>query len=242
MKSLLAAFIILLLLHLILAVGFVGWLGASDRLDGERVQRVVEMFRPTLAEERAAAAAAEVAQAQAAATRDQLMRLESVADGPQTLEQRLMQNFEADEVDLHRLERLNAETQAIRRRLEQDKKLIADQLAELQAQQAEFDELVEQRTNAMQDEDFRRAVQTLEQLPAKQAKEMVQQYMARGEVDVVVDYLAAMQLRKSAAVLKAFKSPEEIPQATLLLEQLRLRGQDPFNSARLPRPMEMLTS
>lgn len=231
MKSLLAAFIILLLLHLILAVGFVGWLGASDRLDGQRVHQVVDMFKPTLAEVRQMRTEAEKAKAEAEAARDQLIRLESVAKGAKTLEDRLMENFEADEIDLHRLERLNAETEAIRRRLDQDKQLIADELAELQAQRKAFEELVARRTGAMQEEDFTRAVKTLEQLPPKQGKQMIQQYLAAGQTDDAVDYLAAMQLRKSAGILKAFKTDEEISQATMLLEALRTRGQDPFGQA-----------
>lgn len=237
MKSLLAAFIILILIHLILAVGFVGWLQASNRIDGERVQAVVEMFKPTLAEVDQLKAEAEKAEAEAQAARDQLMRLESVAKGPQTLEDRLTMNFEADEFDLHRLERLNAETEAIRRRLDQDKQLIAKELAELQARQEAFDELVERRTASMRDEDFNRAVKTLEQIPANQAKGMIQQYIAAGKMNDAVDYLAAMQLRKSAGILKAFKSEEEIPQAALILEELRNRGKDPFgqaNSAQTP--------
>jgi hypothetical protein len=232
-KSLLAAFIILLLIHLLAGIGFVGWLGATDRVNGERLQRVVQTFTPTLEEEAESRAAAEAAAEQAAATRDQLMRLNSVANGPQTLEDRLAANFEADEFELHRLERLHAETDAIRRRLEQDKTLIAKQLAELEARQAEFAELVAERTQAMENEDFQRAVKTLEQLPAQQAKEMVQQYLAQQKLEEVVNYLAAMQLRKSAAVLKAFKTPEEIGQAALLLEQLRTRGQDPFTDSQV---------
>ncbi|MEM6855267.1 MAG: hypothetical protein AAF911_13010 [Planctomycetota bacterium] len=231
MKSLLAAFIILILIHLILAVGFVGWLQASNRLNGERVQQVVDMFKPTVAEVEQLKAEAEAAEAEAQAARDQLMRLESVAKGPQTLEDRLTMNFEADEFDLHRLERLNAETQAIRRRLDQDKALIAEELAALQARQDAFDELVERRTAAMRDEDFNRAVKTLEQLPPNQAKGMIQQYIAAGKTTDAVDYLAAMQLRKSAGILKAFKSEEEIPTAAMLLDELRNRGQDPFGQA-----------
>ena len=231
MKSLLAAFIILILIHLILAVGFVGWLQASNRLNGERVQQVVDMFKPTVAEVEQLKAEAEAAEAEAHAARDQLMRLESVAKGPQPLEDRLPMNFEADEFDLHRLERLNAETQAIRRRLDQDKALIAEELAALQARQDAFDELVERRTAAMRDEDFNRAVKTLEQLPPNQAKGMIQQYIAAGKTTDAVDYLAAMQLRKSAGILKAFKSEEEIPTAAMLLDELRNRGQDPFGQA-----------
>lgn len=236
MKSLLAAFIILILIHLILAVGFVGWLQASNRIDGERVQAVVEMFKPTLSEVEKLKAEAEAAEAEAQAARDQLMRLESVAKGPQTLEDRLAANFEADEFDLHRLERLNAETEAIRRRLDQDKTLIAQELAALQARQKEFDELVERRTASMRDEDFNRAVKTLEQLPANQAKGVIKQYVAAGKMDDAVDYLAAMQLRKSAGILKAFKSEEEIPQAALLLHELRNRGNVPFSQANTTGP------
>lgn len=242
MKSLLAAFIVLLLIHLILMVGFVGWLGASGRVDGQRVQTVVDMFTPTLAREAQTKAEAEAAAAEAEAVRKQLMQLEAVADGPQTLEDRLMQNFEEDEFDVHRLERLNAETEAIRRRLDQDKTLIAEQLVELERREAEFAALVANRTEGMREEDFERATKTLEQLPAKQARDMVKQYMAQGKTDEVVDYLAAMQLRKSAGILKAFKSEEEIPQAAELLEKLRDRGKDPFGSADAGGPQEQPAS
>lgn len=230
-KSLLAAFIILLLIHLILAVGFVGWLQASNRLDGERMQAVVDMFTPTIDEVEKLRAEAEAAEAEAQAARDQLIRLESVAQGPQTLEDRLTMNFEADEFDLHRLERLNAETEAIRRRLDQDKQLIAKELDELREQQAEFDELVARTTASLRDDDFKRAVATLEQLPAKQAKQVIQQYLADGKTDDAVDYLASMQLRKSAGILKAFKTEEELPQAAMLIDELRNRGADPFGQA-----------
>ncbi|MEM9420508.1 MAG: hypothetical protein AAGA25_15870, partial [Planctomycetota bacterium] len=188
-------------------------------------------FKPTIAEVDQLKAEAEAAEADAAAARDQLMRLESVAKGPQTLEDRLAENFEADEFDLHRLERLGAETEAIRRRLDQDKALIAGEWAKLQADKAIFEEMVKVRTASMRDEDFDRAVKTLEQLPPKQAKGVVQKYIADGQMAEVVDYLAAMQLRKSAGILKAFKSEEDIPQAAEILERLRTRGKDPFGQA-----------
>lgn len=230
MRSLLSAFLILLLLHVMAAIGFVGWLSASDRLNRERVEQVVSMFTPTVAEEAKRREEADQAEAKAAEARDQLMRLEAVASGPMTLEDRLMKNFEADEIDLHRLERLHAETDAIRTRLEQDKAIIDQQLAELQAKQEAFDEMVANRTAEMQDEDFKRAVSTLEQLPPKQAKGVIQQYVADGKLEEAVDYLASMQLRKSAGILKAFKDQAEVPEVTQLIEQLRTRGIDPFGT------------
>jgi hypothetical protein len=48
--------------------------------------------------------------------------------------------------------------------------------------------------------------------------------MQQGETDQVVEYLAAMSSRKAGAVLAQFKAPNEVPQAALLLEKLRLRG------------------
>jgi len=198
----------------------------------------VDLFTPTLAEQAQVEAEVELAASDAAKARDQLMRLNSVAKGPMTVEDRLLENFEADEFDLHRLERLNAETRAIRERLAQDKEIIAKELTALEARQAKFDELVAERTSAMQDEDFNRAVKTLEQLPPKQAKGVMQQYMAQGKTDDAVNYLAAMQLRKSASILKAFKSEEEIPQVAKLLEQLRDRGKDPFARSQADKPKE----
>ena len=238
MKMLLSMFLILLLVHLLAAVGFVAWLGASDRLNSQRVQEAVDLFRPTIAQQEQSEADAQLAAEKAAEARDQLILLNQTALGPKSIEDRLTENFEADEFDLHRLERLNAETEAIRRRLEQDKSLIAKQVAELEAKQAAFDELVRQRTEAMADEDFNRAVKTLEQLPAKQAAEMAKQYVAQGKTDEVVDYLAAMQLRKSAGILKSLKAPDEVALAAQLLEQLRLRGQDPFGQAGRDEPSE----
>ena len=121
MKSLLSAFILLLLIHLIAAVGFVGWLKASDRLDGERLQRVVDVFTPTRAAESAAMVEAEAAEAKAAAARDELARLERAGRGPQTLAEQLAGNRDDDRFARLRLERLKDETQAIRTRLDQDK-------------------------------------------------------------------------------------------------------------------------
>ena len=238
MRSLAAAFVILLCIHLLAGIGFIGWLGATDRVNGHRVQQVVDIFQPTVAEQAQRQAEAEAAEAEAAEVRDKLLRLEEVAAGPRTLEDRLAENFAADEFDLHRLERLQAETDAIRRRLDQDKQLIEKQLAELEAERAVFDEMFAKRSEEMQDEDFRRAVKTLEQLPPRQARGVVDQYIAAGQLDDAVDYLAAMQLRKSAAILKNYKTDAEIAQATDLIEKLRTRGVDPTGGVTAAAPME----
>ncbi|MEM8495768.1 MAG: hypothetical protein AAF663_10320, partial [Planctomycetota bacterium] len=68
------------------------------------------------------------------------------------------------------------------------------------------------------------AVQTLEQLKGRQAKEMLQVLLDRDQQELVVDYLAAMNLRKSAGILKEFKGAEEAVQAMDIVEALRERG------------------
>ena len=49
----------------------------------------------------------------------------------------------------------------------------------------------------------------------------------QGKQDEVVEYLAAMQLRKSAAILDQFKADNEVPVAAQLLEASRTRGITP---------------
>lgn len=231
MKSLLSAFILLLLIHLIAAVGFVGWLKASDRLDGERLQRVVDVFTPTRAAESAAMAEAEAAEAKAAAARDELARLERAGRGPQTLAEQLAGNRDDDRFARLRLERLKDETQAIRTRLDQDKAAITQAIEDLRQREEAFAQRVARRTAELQSEDFKRAVASLESLPPKQAKGVIDAYMDAGEEGLAVDYLAAMQLRKSGGVLKAFKADEDLPRAALLIEKLRTRSEEAARAA-----------
>ena len=133
-------------------------------------------------------------------------------------------NRTEDNYDRYRLERLKADTRAIRTRLDQDKAEITRGLADLRAREAAFDERVARRTEALQNEDFRRVVASLEKLPPKQAKDVLVAYVEAGDSEQAVDYLAAMQLRKSAGVLKTFKTPEETQLAAQLIEQLRTRS------------------
>lgn len=237
MKSLLSAFILLLLIHLIGAVGFVGWLQASDRLDGERVQRAIEVFSPTRAAEAAAMSEAQAAEASAMAARDELARLDRAGRGPQTLAAQLAANHNDDRFARLRLERLKEETQAIRTRLDQDKAAITRDLENLKKREADFAQRVARRTEALQSEDFRRAVASLEALPPKQVKGVIDAYMDAGEGDLAVDYLAAMQIRKSAGVLKAFKAEEDLPRAALLIEKLRTRSEAAARAAANNNPL-----
>ncbi len=224
MRTIASVIVLLVALHLLAATGGLVWLSATNRLDRTRVERLVEMFRLPAHEEAALAAEREKHESQALAVQQQLIRMEDVADGPQSLEDRLARKLEGDDFAMHRLARMQEESGAIAQRLAQDRAFVESQLKRLDAERAAFEAEKQRYATQMQDEDFRRAVQTLEQLKGRQAKEMLQVLLDQDQLDLVVDYLAAMNLRKSAGILKEFKGAEEAVAAMEIVEALRKRG------------------
>lgn len=220
------AMVVLLVLHLVAAGLFVGWLRTSGRLNQERVDRVVEMFKLTIAEEAEEDAKAEALAEEAETIARENARLEAVAQGPKTLLERFADEREADEIARHRVDRLMRETADLRDQIARAKDQIAKQKAELDVERQRFEQAVADRAEKLADDDFKQTVAMYEQIKPKQAKQMMQTLLAQGKSDDVVDYLAAMQLRKAANVLKEFKGEEDVVQATMILEQLRQRGVD----------------
>ncbi|MEM6332719.1 MAG: hypothetical protein AAF823_05205 [Planctomycetota bacterium] len=224
---------IVLILNLLLMVGVVGWLGATDRLSRERVNAVVDTFSLTNAEqERLAEEAAAEAERQAAIDAEEA-RLASAAAGLQTLDDRLRTRSTSEDVVAEATRRMRAEREAIERRLATSEQVITKLRDELAAERTTFEAFVENQRQQRLDEDFQQAVTFYEQMQPKQAKASFQQLVAAGEMDQVIDYLAAMQLRKSGAVLREFKAPEEVAMATQLMARLRERGLDPDGNSRL---------
>ncbi len=224
MRMLAGVIVTVVTLHLLAAAGGFVWLAASDRLDRDRLTAVVDLFRPTIAEQQMREAEAQAAEEEALAMQRHLIRMEDVADGPQSLEDRLARKLEGDDFALHRLARMQEESSAIQQRVDRDRAYVDAQLRRLATERQAFEETRQTYQEQMLDEDFRRAVKTLEQLKGKQAKQLLQNLLDAGELEQVVDYLAAMNLRKSAAILKEFKSDAEAAVAMEIVEALRLRG------------------
>ena len=231
MKAIVVGILIVLALHVVAAAGFVGWLHTSGRLNEQRVKQVVDIFRITIEEQAQKEAEAAALAEQTHKVAEHAARLEAVADGPRTMQDRLASELQADELAMHRFERMQRETEDLRSQIERAKTLISKQKAELQAQRADFEAFVKKQTDLQRDEDFQQAVQMYEQLRPKQVKEMFQQLLAQGQTEDVVQYLAAMQLRKAGKVLTEFKEGEEIAQATKLVELLKERGVYPLADA-----------
>ncbi len=224
MKTIAAVIVLLVIFHLLAATSGFVWLSASGRLDRSRLEAVTDVFRLTIAEQALLEAENEAAEKQATEMQRHLIRMEDVADGPQSLEDRLARKLEGDDFALHRLARMQEESSAIQQRVDQDRAYVDAQLKRLTTEQKAFDQIKQQYSDQMQDEDFKRAVKTLEQLKGKQAKVMLQTLLDKGKMPLVVDYLSAMNLRKSAGILKEFRSDQESDQAMKILEALRLRG------------------
>ena len=230
MKSIAAAIVAVIMINLLALAAGVGWLWSSGRLNQERINRVADIFSITIEQEQQQLD--EVAQ-QVEEERQRIedaKRLEKAAEGPVTLQDRLADDQQTNELAMHRLERLQRETEDLRQQIERAKGLIARQKAELETKRVDFEQYIEEKTRTMRDQHFIQTVQMYEQLKPKQAKQMFQQLMVDGQTDKVVDYLAAMQLRKASKILGEFKESNEVAQAKSLLELLRNRGVQPLVS------------
>lgn len=225
-RALACALIVLVLIHVLLAGALVGWLQMTDRLSGDRIDRAVAIFRWSHAQEQAMDAQAAELQAQTEAIAEQNRRLAAVAEGPKPMSEMFAQVQAGDQIARHRVDRVLRETADLRSQIERARQHLAEQHATLERERAAFETLVQERETALEAEDFQQALALLEQLRPRQAKQMLQTLLAAGEQEQVVRYLAAMQLRKSAGILREFKTEAEIPQATALLELLRERGVD----------------
>lgn len=233
MRTLFTALILVLLVNALALGGLLGWLGATDRLSKERVERVAALFSNTLEEQAALDKEAEQAEQEAVALAEKAIRMEQVAGGPVTPEARLESLRRVDENQQALLKRQRVESEALKRQLDTQMKRIEERLAELDTKQKAFDEAVQARMDEMQEQDFQEAVAMLEGLPPKQAKAVMQELLDQGSQAQVVDYLSAMQQRKAANVLTEFKQPNEVDQAAELIEKLRQRTDEIKEEAEL---------
>jgi len=241
----------LLVVHLLAALGLVAWLGATERLSEERVERVVDIFRPTLEQERQQEKEAAEAEKQAREQAERLAWLESASDGPLTIADRLRAERQASELRMQRTQKLQAEIAQLKDHLERVKGEIAQQKKQLEQERESFEAYRERERQLRRDENFQQAVRLYEQLKADQAKQMllnlIRESQAKAaqasqeesesrrqaleaeseqQMERVIDYFAAMQQRKAAAILEEFETEQELLLATQIIEKLRRRGLD----------------
>lgn len=233
MRTLFTAFILVLVVNALALAGLAGWLGATDRLSKDRVRDAAAVFNNTIQEQAALEAEQEKTEQEALEMAEQALRLQQVAGGPVTPEARLISIQRVDEKQRALIERRKVEIEALQRQLDTQRKLIEKRIADLETKQQTFNDAVAAQLEEMKDEDFKEAVAMLEGIPAKQAKAVFQELLKQGGEDQVVSYLYAMEQRKAAGVLKEFKLPNEVAQATGLIEQVRQRSEQLKQEAEL---------
>lgn len=224
MKAIWTVISVCLLINALALVGGVAWLIKTERLDQPRFDRIRELLTMTVPEEKEEQLKVQQLEEESRQKAEEIARLESVSDGPVTLADRLRTEQLRDELAMQRVERLRRDIADMRRQVNLAQSLLAEKQTELDNERKAFSEKVERQRKLQTDADFLLTVQMLQKIKPKQGKQIFQELLKKGQRSQVVDYLAAMQLRKSAGVIKTFKTPEEIVQAADLLQALRERG------------------
>ena len=224
MKSLWNGIALFLLINLVAGVAFVAWLYQSGRLSSERIEKTVEVFKLTVEQEQKQLEEAETLAAKAEQEKDELSWKESVKAGPRSVQNRLDANQEARERQLQYELRREKDREALIDAMNNYKRGIEQLRNELEAQKNEFEQRLAAQAKRYKSENFGKAVRMYEQGKPKQVKSIFLDLIGRGQQNQVIEYLAAMQPRKAAAILKQFKNEAEIRTAASLIEGLRTRG------------------
>ena len=228
MKTAWNVFSILLLINVLVLICLVAKLYADGRINQERVGATVEIFRTTIEEEQRELERQEQAQTLALEEEKFQTWLQQVKSGAVTVEDKIKADLQARESMEQFVVRLRSDRNALLDVMKNYKgrvELLQDRLKE---QQQQFEQQVQERARQQQSEGFQQAVQLYERTKPQQVKKMFMDLIGRSTSGrgQVVAYLAAMQPRKAAGVIREFKSDREITVATQLIEQLRTRGID----------------
>jgi chromosome segregation ATPase len=221
MKSIGQVIAMLAVIHVLGVLGVGGWLAATNRLSRDRIVTVGDTFRKTVAQEKEEKKKAELVAKDADA---HVVRVEGGKAPPESAAEKLATERQRNEVNLRKLERTQADVEALRRQLSMEQEKVKQEHEALIAERKSLEKKVKEYDARFADAGFKKTVSMYDSLPAKQVKAMLSDLMTAQKTDEVVDYLGAMQPRKAAAVLKEFKSAEEVARAVKITEQLRARG------------------
>lgn len=200
--------------------GFAGLLWMTDRLDGDRVERVRAMLATTIEQERAA----EEARAQEERERAEEAEREATMAIPPDAAAMVVHRRQTEErVEAQHLLRLRAQVQSLLRTLEREQARIEAERSAILAEREAFERFRRRLEEIDGAEQFRKSVVTLEQQRPRDAREILRALLDQGEVDQVVAYLNAMEERARSKVVAEF-AREESDVAADLLERLRTRG------------------
>jgi hypothetical protein len=221
MKTMLKLLIVLAVANLLAVAGFVGWLFASGRVDGERLSRARDIFRPTIAEEKAALAEAELSAAEAERLAADDLRIRGL---PLASSEEIAEEERFRERALLAMRSLEEQHQRMQDDLSSRESAVTEREQALAERQSDWERSIADAKGRQTNAQFRKAVRLLEAAPPKQGREWIHELLRTGQEDLAVAYLDAMNPAKSANLLKAFKAEGDAAVATDLLNRLQKLG------------------
>lgn len=225
MKSLWTIIAVLALANLLAVGALVAWLGATDRLDRERVLAVKQILVDPVPVTKAKQAADESKakdDAKKAAEEAKLKRQ------PTTSEQEISVRMDEIEIDRQRAMRLRSEASLLQKSLAEQIASVETRLKSLADEKRSLESAQKSLAESGGGAQVRKVLSTLESLKPAQAKTTLKQLMDSGSDGraQVLTYLDQMDEGVRAKIMNEFVK-EDPKLAAELLEGLRTRGQAP---------------
>lgn len=220
MKSLWSFIGVLAVAHLLALAGLGAWLVGTDRLDGERLERVRTILSETIPEEKA-----RLAEEADAAEQARILEAAKAAEAtmPIGAADRVQLKLELSEIDRQQFLRMQREMQDLKLSLTRERQLLDDDVVKFQTEKADFDAYRKRLLEIEGSAQFKKTLATYEGLKAKDAMASLNALLEQDQQDQVVSYLSAMEERQRTKIIAEFNKLDPTLAADLL-ERLRTRG------------------
>ncbi len=208
--------------HLLALLGFVGWLGSTDRLSRDRVGRLRTLFTSTIAQDRAEFSEQDRKDQEARAAEQERAR---DAIPPGAAEQKLAAASQQEQVADLQGRRFMRDTANLINTLTKDREALDRDRAAFALEVEAFKRMRQRIAAEEGSEQFQKAVALYQSLKPDQARSMFASLITQGQTEQVVAYLNALPARNSSKILAAFQANDPALAADLL-ERLRKRGME----------------
>lgn len=223
-KAIRPALSILAIAHLVAILGFVTYLGASDRLNRERLDQIRSILAVTLTQEREQAQAEQEAAEEAARQAKRDAETDIANAGAESRNEQFRTIEQAVDEQIRRARR---DTQAMMQLLDLRLAEVQRREAELASREAAVEAAIKRDADLARDEQFRKTVNLLSGLKPDDLKAKIDVYLADGLYDFVIDVLVAIPARTASKLLALYADETENRLAAELLLRLRDRGAAP---------------
>jgi hypothetical protein len=220
MKLLWNALSAVAILNILAIAAGLGWLAATERIDGRRVHEIREMFVETTVERNRREALKEK---ELELQQMEAQALEEAARPPVPAAEVASLRLEQSSADLARIQGIRREVEILQETLQRERRALDADRAAFEQEQSEFRQarsVIERTEGSAQ---FKKVLATYEGLKPDRAYMALSQLIEQGQSEQVVAYLNAMQERTRVRIIDEFLK-DDPRVATDLLERLRLRG------------------